>query len=78
MQFQHRFRVAITVFGLFLTLAATAAAFDDEKADKKKQDASGPSIVLKDATIHSMGTDGTFVGSIVVTDGKICCHWRKS
>ena len=67
MQFQHRFQIAIIVFGLFLTLLQTTAALDDDaKPDTVKE-----TIVLKDATIHSMGSDGTFVGSVVVSDGKI-------
>ncbi|QEG25175.1 amidohydrolase family protein [Mariniblastus fucicola] len=71
MQFLRRFRIATIVFGLSLTLFATTAAVGDDTDDKKKQDSTGPSIVLKDATIHSSGPAGTFVGSIVVTDGKI-------
>jgi imidazolonepropionase-like amidohydrolase len=70
MQFPLRIRIATVVFGLFLTLLTTAAAFAEE-ANDKKQDADGPSILLKNATIHSMGLEGTFVGSIVVADGKI-------
>ena len=77
MQFPLRFRIATIVFGLFLTLLATAAAFEDEKAAAKKQGANSPSIVLKNATIHSMGTEGTFIGSIVVTDGKIAAIGEK-
>ena len=77
MQFPRRLRIATTVFGLILTLFATAAAFEDESTDKKEKDSSGPSIVLKNATIHSMGSDGTFVGSVVVTDGKIAAIGEK-
>ncbi len=77
MQFPLRFRIATIVFGLFLTLLATAAAFEDEKENEKKQDSNSPSIVLKNATIHSMGTEGTFIGSIVVTDGKIAAIGEK-
>jgi len=64
----------IVAFGLVLTLPWTASACQEEK--KKKEDVS-PSIVLKNATIHSMGSDGTFVGSIVVTDGKIAAIGKK-
>ena len=73
MQFPLRYRIAIPVFGLFLTFLATASAFQDEK----KEEASGPSIVLENATIHSMSAEGTFVGSIVVTDGKIAAIGEK-
>ena len=45
--------------------------------DEKKEEASGPSIVLENATIHSMSAEGTFVGSIVVTDGKIAAIGEK-
>ena len=70
MQFPHRFRVAFFVFGLFLTLLTTVAALEDEQDANEKQ-TSNPSIVLENATIHSLSSAGTFVGTVVVTDGKI-------
>ena len=73
MPFQHRFRHAIIVFGLILTLSSAArannAALEDKTSDESKSQ--GTAIVLKDATIHTMGPEGTFVGSVVVLDGKI-------
>ena len=77
MQFPHRSRIAIIVFGFFLTLLASDAVFADEKSDENKKHSNDTSIVLKNATIHSMGLDGTFVGSIVVTDGKISAIGEK-
>lgn len=73
MQFPHRYRVAISAFGLFLTLLSTAAAFDNEE----KSDAKSPSIVLNNATIHSMGNDGAFVGSVLISEGKIAAIGEK-
>ncbi len=61
-----------SVIGILLTsLLVAQVAFSlpavcqeaDEKADK--------AIVLQNATIHSMGPDGTFVGTVVINDGKI-------
>jgi imidazolonepropionase-like amidohydrolase len=72
MQLAHRIRIAITVFGLYLTLLSTTAAFEntgDESASDKAD--SQAAIVLKDATIHSMGAKGSYVGSILVKSGKI-------
>ena len=67
MQFLNRFRIATVVFGLALTLLSTAAAAVNDDTTE----AESKTIVLKDATIHSMGQLGTFVGSIVIVDGKI-------
>ena len=77
MQFPHRSRIAIIVFGLFLTLGGTSTAFEEEKEGENKQDSNGPSIVLKNATIHSMGSAGTFIGSIVIADGEIAAIGEK-
>ena len=67
MQLQHRFRNTLIVFGLSLTLLSTTAAQEDNGEPEAEKEA----VVLKDATIHSMGPDGTFVGSVVIVDGKI-------
>ena len=77
MHFLSRFRFAIIVPGLLLALLSTATAFEDEKDEKKKPESSGPSIVLENATIHSMSAEGTFVGSVVVTDGKIAAIGKE-
>ena len=77
MQFPYQLRIAVTVFVLFLTLLTTVAAFEDEKGDNKKPETGSPSIVLDNATIHSMSSEGTFVGSVVVTDGKITAIGEK-
>ncbi len=64
MQRPLRFRIALLVLGFFLQTSVFPATADD--GDKPQ-----PAIVLKNATIHSMGSKGTFVGSIVVVDGMI-------
>ena len=65
MQLYDRLRFAFSSFGLLvaLVLASTVFGLDDESSES--------SILLKDATIHSMGPDGTFVGSVLIVDGKI-------
>ena len=67
MQLALRSRLAITVLGLCLALLSTASAFEN----KATQPAEKAEIVLKNATIHSIGPEGTFVGSILIKDGKI-------
>lgn len=44
-------------------------AGQQDKQETKSE--SSKSLVLQNATIHSLGPEGTFDGSIVVTDGKI-------
>lgn len=70
MPFPHRFRIAIVVFGFFLTHNLAATAFD-EATEAPVDDKAAKSVVLKGAMLHTMGSDGSFVGSIVITDGKI-------
>ena len=65
MQFLHRFRVAFFSFGLFLILLSASSVLAQDETEPTS------SIVLSNATIHSMGPKGNFVGSILISDGKI-------
>ena len=70
MQLLNRFRFALTSFGLLTALFMASAAVAQDK-DKEEDKTKSSILVLKDATIHSMGPEGIFVGSILIEDGKI-------
>jgi hypothetical protein len=50
----------LALFNSLFALNESATANDDHKT-----------IVLRNATVHTMGSQGTFKGSVVVSDGKI-------
>ena len=60
------------VFSLF-TFALSDASFALDDSEAKESQA----VVLENATIHSQSTAGTFVGSVVVKDGKITAVGAK-
>ena len=62
--------IGISLLLGWVSLLTVAAAADQDSESKQDSDARKP-IVLKNAKIYSMGPDGTFDGSIVITDGKI-------
>ncbi len=60
------------VFSVFtFALNDASFAFDDNEAKESQV------VVLENATIHSQSTAGTFVGSVVVKDGKITAVGAK-
>ncbi len=66
MRLTGNFSIGVVLTTLFcaMLLAERSAVWGQQEADDKP-------IVLKNATIYSMGSEGTFVGSIVISDGKI-------
>lgn len=57
--------------GVVLTTLICVTLFAQSSVVLGQQDTADKPVVLKNATIYSMGADGTFVGSILVIDGKI-------